>query len=103
MSKKFNITATVYDKKGKVLASGTNSYVKTHPKQKLCAEKVGLGEKQFLHAEIDAMIRVRHGIPHKIKIERYNKAGSPLNAAPCPVCTLAIKNAGISLIEYTIG
>ena len=28
-----NIIATVYDRRGRVLAVGKNSYVKTHPKQ----------------------------------------------------------------------
>lgn len=103
MSKRYHITATVYDKKGRMLSVGVNDYLKSHPEQKRYADKVGLGSKIFLHSEIAALIKVRHGTPHKIKIERYGKLGQPLNAAPCPICTHAIKEAGISFIEYTIG
>jgi tRNA(Arg) A34 adenosine deaminase TadA len=102
-SKKFEIVATVYDRKGRVLSVGHNSYVKSHPEQSRYAIKAGLPEKQFLHAEILSLVRVKHGIPHKIKIERYGKMGQPLNAAPCPVCQLAIKEAGIKFIEHTVG
>ena len=101
--KKFCLSATIYDKRGRVLAKGENSYLKTHPYQKECAHKVGLKLGEFIHAEIAALMRVRHGTPHKISIERYGKSGQPLTAAPCPVCSHAIKLAGISLIEYTIG
>jgi deoxycytidylate deaminase len=69
----------------------------------LNACKAGLPQKEFLHSEIDALVRIRHGKPYSIKVERYGKSGQPLNAAPCPVCTLAIKNAGINFITHTVG
>lgn len=101
MTTKLLITATIYDKKGKVLSVGVNSYVKSHPKQQHFANLARLPEKSFLHAEIAALVKLRHGMAHKIKIERYGKSGQPLNAEPCPICKLAIKEAGIKFIEYT--
>lgn len=100
--KKHKIRATIYDKKGKILAMGENSYKKTHPLQAQYAAAVGENYKIYLHAEISALVKCR-GKPYKIKIERYDKSGNPKNAKPCPICELAIKEAGISVIEYTIG
>lgn len=102
MSTPTEITATIYSRKGKVLAVGKNSYTKTHPIQARHAHRVGLDDKIFLHAEIAALIKCRKE-PYKIKIERYGKRGQPLLAKPCAVCELAIKEAGIKLVEYTIG
>lgn len=103
MTTKLLITATVYDKKGRVLSSGINSYVKSHPKQQHFANRAGIPEKSYLHAEVAAIVKLRHGVAHKIKVERYGKSGQPLNAEPCPVCKLAIEEAGIKFVEYTIG
>lgn len=103
MSKvKYDLTATVYDIKGRVLAVGKNSYQKTHPYQAMMAQKVGLDEKIYLHAEIAALVKVRNVKPHKIKVERYDRHGNEMNATPCPICMMAIKEAGIKVIEHTL-
>ena len=99
--KKVHITATIFDKKGKIISFSENSYTKTHPKQAHYANRVGLHHKTFLHAEIAALVKCRKQ-GYKIKIERYGKKGQPLNARPCPICELAIKEAGIKFVEYTI-
>lgn len=103
MSKKrFEITAIIYDKKGKVLSIGKNSYVKTHPLQCHHALKVGLPHKQFLHAEIHAISRCRQlDKAHKIVVLRFDSEGLPRPAKPCPVCESAIQAAGIKVIEHT--
>lgn len=104
MSSKSIITSTVYDKRGRILAVGNNSFVKTHTKQKRYAIKAGLPECIYLHAEVISIIRaLKNGIPYKIKVERYYKNGKPALAKPCPICELCIKESGISVIEYTIG
>lgn len=96
------LVATVYDKRGRILARCKNSYTKTHTKQAHYANMVDLPEKVFLHAEIAALIKAR-GKGHKIKIERYGKNGDPLLAKPCKICELAIREAGIHFVEYTVG
>jgi tRNA(Arg) A34 adenosine deaminase TadA len=99
---RFEITAIIYDKRGKVLSIGKNSYVKTHPYQAKCAQKVGLPDKQFLHAEIHAIVRCRKlDKAHKIVVMRFDKDGEAKNAAPCPVCHSAIQAAGIKIVEHT--
>ena len=97
-----SITAVIYDKKGRVLSIGKNSYVKTHPKQARHAHKVGLPEKIFLHAEMDAIIRCRDlWSARKILVTRVTRNGKYGNAKPCPVCQSAIEEAGIRQVEWT--
>lgn len=101
--KKFVIKATTFDARGRVISVGYNSYTKTHPKQAKMAAKVGLVDKQHLHAEVSAIIKSKGRDIHKIKVERYDSKGNPKLAAPCPVCQLAIKMAGIKFVEHTVG
>lgn len=97
-----NITAIIYDKKGRILSIGKNSYVKTHPMQAAYASKAGLPEKQFLHAELAAIIKCKDlSKAHSILVTRVNKSGNFANAKPCPICNLAIKEADIKNISWT--
>ena len=102
MSKKHEIKAIIYNKKGKVLSIGENSYVKTHPLQAAYAAKRGEPYKVFLHAEIDAIIKMkRMKGAHKISIFRFNEQGKPVSAKPCHICQHAIEVAGIKVVEHT--
>jgi len=99
---RYKVIAKIYDKSGNLLSYGVNSYVKTHPLQAHYAGIVGQPYRVYLHAEIQAIIRARGKAMHKIRIERYDAKGDEANACPCPVCQLAIKEAGIKIVEYTI-
>jgi tRNA(Arg) A34 adenosine deaminase TadA len=102
MSSLQDITAIIYDRRGKVLSIGKNSYVKTHPLQAKYALKAGLPEKQYLHAEIAAIVRCRDLTrAHKIEVIRVGRDGSLLLAKPCPVCQSAIVASGIKHIEHS--
>jgi deoxycytidylate deaminase len=99
---RYDVTALILDKRGKVLSVGKNSYVKTHPHQAWHAEKVGLPHKQFLHAEIHAIVKCRNlDKAHKIVVMRFDKEGKEKNAKPCPVCQSAIEASGIKVVEHT--
>ncbi len=99
---KHELTAIIYDKKGRVLSIGQNSYIKIHPLQAKHAQKVGLPDKQYLHAEVHAIARCKDLTKaHRILITRFGKNGQPMLAKPCPVCQSAIKAAGIDLVEHT--
>lgn len=101
-TQKQNITAVIYDRKGRVLSIGQNSYIKTHPLQAKHAQKAGLPEKNFLHAEVHAIVRCRDLTrAHKIVVTRWDKKGNTMLAKPCPVCMSAIHAAGIKHIEHT--
>lgn len=100
---KQSITALIFDKKGRVISVGQNSYIKTHPKQAKHAKAVGLPEKQFLHAEIAAIIRCKDlSRAHKILVTRIDRKGRTALAKPCPVCESAIREAGIKNVEWTV-
>ena len=99
---RFSITAIIYDKRGRVLSVGKNSYVKTHPLQQKHAEKVGRPDKIYLHAEVHAIALCRSlDRAHRIAVFRFRKDGSPASAKPCPVCLSAIEAAGIREVEHT--
>jgi len=100
--KRFSITASIYDKRGRLLSKGKNSYTKTHPIQKYYAAEAGLPQKQFLHAEIHAIIKCKFiKKAHKIVVHRYTQSNDPATAKPCKICMKAIKDAGIRYIEHT--
>jgi deoxycytidylate deaminase len=101
---KQTITAFVYNKRGRLLAVGNNSYIKTHTLQAQYANRIGKPTAIFLHAEVDALIKAsRNGKPHKIFVARYRADGTPALARPCPACMLAIKDFGVKIVEYTVG
>ena len=104
-NKQHKLTATIVDKRGRTLAVGYNNYTKTHPKQTEYAELAGLPQKEYLHAEVAAIIKCKQRInkAHAIHIERYDSKGNPKLAAPCPVCVLAIQQAGIKHVSFTVG
>ena len=96
-----HIIAECYDKRGRLLSVGYNSYTKTHPIQAYFASKVGHYHRQFLHAEIAAILRAKGKSIHRIVVKRYSCSGLPANAAPCPICQEAIKAFGIKEVIYT--
>jgi len=102
MSTKQQITAVIYDRKGRVLSVGQNSYIKTHPLQAQMAKRVGEPLKIFLHAEVHAITRCRDlSKAYRIRIFRYDRSGKPVLARPCEICQTAIDHAGIRLVEHT--
>lgn len=86
--------------KGSIVSIGHNQYLKTHPKQKAYAEAVGESDRQYLHAEIDCLIRARKPIDTLIVV-RYNAVGNAVNAKPCKICQLAIQQAGIKKVIHS--
>lgn len=99
---KHSITALIYDKHSRVISIGKNSYIKTHPLQAFYAEKVGLSQRIYLHAEIDAIIRCKDlSKAHRIMVTRINKSGNFALAKPCPICVEALRNTQIKQVDYT--
>jgi hypothetical protein len=101
MSRKPLIVAHAYDKRGNLIARAANAYKKTHPLQARYAQQAGQPLREYLHAEIACLLRARDIPVHKITIERYHADGTPALAKPCPVCSLAIADWGVKIIEYT--
>lgn len=96
------ITATIYDRRGRQISMGRNRYTKSHPLQARLAKEAGLHEKIYLHAEIEALVKLRDwGRAYRIVVERYAKNGKPVLAKPCPICQIGLKLAGIEFVEHT--
>lgn len=101
-TKKYNITAIIYDRKDNILSIGKNSYVKTHPLQAKYAHQCGEPQKIFLHAEIDAIVKCKNlNKAYKIVVFRYYEDGTPAMAKPCKVCRQAIRKTPIQYVEHT--
>ena len=100
MSRKYEITALAYDKRGKLLSVGRNSYTKTHPLQAQLGRRAGKPNAIYLHAELAALLKAREQV-RKLVVLRYDKEGKPVLAKPCPACQLAIKSFKVKQVEYT--
>ena len=95
MKARQNIIAYCFDKRGRLISTGRNSYVRTHPLQKHFAEKVGHHGKEFIHAEIDAILKAKGKQINSIHIVRLDSKGKARLAKPCPICMEAIQAFGI--------
>lgn len=100
MSKRYEITAIAYNKRGRVLSVGKNSYEKTHPLQAKLAKKSGRPAAIYLHAETVACLKAKEPI-HELRIYRYDNEGRPVNSKPCPSCQELIRLFGIRVIRHT--
>lgn len=102
MRTKQTVTAIIYDKHGRAVSIGKNSYTKTHPIMMKHGEKVGRPQKIYLHAEVDAILKCRNiDKAYKLCVYRYGKNGELLNAKPCPVCMSVIELTPIKIIEHS--
>ena len=100
--KQYDLTAIIYDKRGRILSIGKNSYVKTHPRQAHHAKRVGREKGIFLHAEIDAINKCKDiSRAYRMRIFRYGKDGTPLLTSPCVICWDGIKATPIKIVEHT--
>lgn len=96
---KHKIGSVVLDAKGNIIASAYNNR-KTHPLQHRHAARTGHEHRQFLHAEIAALVKCREQ-PHTILTLRVGKDGGLRNARPCEICMSAIDEAKVKYIVYS--
>lgn len=73
----------------RICGIGFNSYRKTHPQQARFARLAGNSKKEYLHAEVAALLRSPHDVD-TIYVMRFDKQGNPVCAKPCAVCETAI-------------
>jgi len=98
----YSLTAEIFDKRGRRISSGKNFYQKSHPFQAKCAKRAGKEDAIYLHAEIHAIVKCKNLTDaYKIRVERFDKNGNPMIAKPCPICQIAIQEAGIEIVEHT--
>lgn len=90
--------------KNKVIATATNHDCKSHPVQAKWAEKVGLEEKIYLHAEIAAMIKARDDADKIVVVRLGGRSGEELRQSrPCKICEAYLRHAGIQHVYYSTG
>ena len=89
-----------YNKRGRLLSVGKNSYVRTHPLQAKFAKQSGKKDAIYVHAELAALLKAREPV-HKLVVLRYDKDGRPALAKPCASCQLAIKHYGVKYVEHS--
>ena len=88
--------------KGKVVSKGVNQDTKSHPLQARLADIVGLGDKIYLHAEVSALVKCRTDADTIVVARLGGHDHDELrNAKPCPICQLALQQAGITNIYYS--
>ena len=88
--------------KNKVVCHAVNLDTKTHPKQANYAKRAGRKQKIYLHAEIAALIKCRTECDTIVVARLGGHSHNELrNAKPCPVCSLALEEAGIKHIIYS--
>ncbi len=84
--------------KNKFLSAGHNLVAKTHPIM------VQLNSKKTTHAELAAILKIRHKQDLNgttIAVYRANKQGELALARPCPVCRELLRLHGVKWIVYT--
>ena len=88
---KYQVGAVVVNSENtQVLSIGYNGDQKGGPNKRDSTET---GQSGFIHAEINALIKMNYNNPCKKKMY--------LTLSPCEVCAKAIVNAGISELIYT--
>lgn len=99
---RYNITALVKDKRGKILSIGRNSYIKTHPLMQKAVLATKSKNRTFLHAEVAAIVKLKDWEKaHSIEVFRFDKQGMPALAKPCACCQWVINQTGIKKVIHT--
>ena len=99
-----NITAFIFDKKGRILSIGKNNYKKTHTKMYLLTKEAKRDHLNtiYLHAEIDAILKCRNlDLAYRILVIRIRSNGKKGLAKPCPICETGISKTNIKILEYS--
>lgn len=84
----------------RVVSVGYNSYLKTHPWQSKLAKEVGQPHREYLHAEVAALLRAPRDADTLVVV-RLGKQGDLRCAKPCPICALAAQRFGIKHIIHS--
>jgi deoxycytidylate deaminase len=100
--KRYQLIATCFDRKGKVLGAGVNEYNRSHPLMKHFSLQAGESEEKiYKHAELSAVLSCGNKDIHSILVQRYQANGDPANAMPCRTCQEMLKSFGVKVVKYT--
>jgi deoxycytidylate deaminase len=100
--KRYEIIATAFDKKGRVLGTGVNDYSRSHPLMKHFAVQAGESEqKDKIHAELSAVLASGRKNIHSVFVQRFHNDGTMATAKPCMTCQAMLKGFGVKIVRYT--
>ena len=99
-TKRYYVIAATLDKHNNIIAQAENSYIKTHPMQAKLAERVGRPCREYLHAEIGALVK-SYTKAESIMVVRSTRKGLTRCAKPCDICMMALKQAEVRKIYYS--
>lgn len=100
--KRYEIVATCFDRKGRVISSAMNDYRKSHPLMKHFSILAGESEhKHAIHAELGACLAARGKEIDSILVQRYDAYGNQSLAKPCKACQEMLKSFGVKTVRYT--
>lgn len=99
--KRYCISASAFDRKGRLICTRNNSYTKSHPLQKHFAKLAGEPFKEYLHSELACLIAARDVKVHRLVVVRYDYYGNFKMAMPCKTCREAIRAFGVGEIYYS--
>lgn len=89
-------------RKNKVIVTATNLEKKTHPLQATLAERVGLKEKIYLHAEINALIKAKESADTIVVARIGGHSHNELRMSkPCPICQMALEMNSVRRVIYS--
>lgn len=103
MKTRYVITASCFDKKGRLISTGQNDYKKSSTFMKRWAELAGEPYKIYWHSECRAIYRaLKQGKDiHSIVVTRYDSKGNFRNAKPCKTCMACIRFFNIPFIYFS--
>ena len=102
---KMKVGAVLLSSKGKVLTTAVNQERKSHPIQARIARSVGHPRIVFLHAEVAALLKLRHRqAASTVIVARLGGVGaSELRMSrPCPVCEAYLRQHGVKDVYYSV-
>lgn len=101
MKKRYVIQASTFDQKGNLIAARNNNYTKSHPLMKHFACLANEPCKEYLHAEISALIASKDKVIDTLVVVRYDAYGNLKLAKPCKTCQIAIQAYNVRKVIYS--
>ena len=97
------VGAVLYNSKRRVITTAVNNDYKSHPRQAWWAQRVGLSEKIYLHAEMACLIKAREDADTIVVVRLGGYDGKSLRQSrPCKICEPALRYAGIKHVYYSV-
>lgn len=104
MKKRYVITASAFDKRGRLICTANNSYNDSSSLMRYYAFKTGNHQKVYNHAEIRcleiAILKMKQKVA-RLVVMRWDSFGNLKDSSPCCICREAIKDFKIPEVYYS--